>query len=74
MINKRPYILTFIYIAIAMIFPILIWISQQIALPEFIVYNKFYICAFSVCAVSAVYYLFRTNKLKKQKSLIQIYG
>lgn len=67
MINKRPYILTFIYIAIAMIFPILIWISQQIALPEFIVYNKFYICAFSVCAVSAVYYLFRTNKLKKAK-------
>lgn len=50
-----------------MIFPILIWISQQIALPEFIVYNKFYICAFSVCAVSAVYYLFRANKFKKAK-------
>lgn len=65
MINKRPYILTFIYMIVGMIFPLLIWISEQIALPQYIYYNKYYICVFIVSIISAIYYLSRIYKLKK---------
>lgn len=67
MLNKKPYILTFIYMTVAMLFPFLIWISEKVELPAYIYSNKYYICKFAVFIISAIYYLLRIYKLKRIK-------
>ncbi len=67
MLNKKPYILTFIYMTVAMLFPFLIWISEKVELPAYIYSNKYYICKFAVFIISAFYYLLRIYKLKRIK-------